>query len=207
MPKRDRRVEIMAAAEKLFTSRRYHEITLDDVVHQAHVGKGTVYRYFRNKDDLFFQTATRGSEELCDLIRRRVPGRAAFERQLLGACRQISAFFRRRRQLMRMMQAEEARMFWCDGPMRQRWMARRRRLVSAVAEILRKGMVEGKVRRDIPPEMLAQFLLGMLRTRARDLEDAPEDRRPIELVISLFCRGAGQGEPDKPEGGRRAARR
>ena len=44
----------MRAAEKLFTSRRYHEISLDAVVQEARVGKGTIYRYFQSKDDLFF---------------------------------------------------------------------------------------------------------------------------------------------------------
>jgi hypothetical protein len=35
--------------------------------------------------------------------------------------------------------------------------------------------------------------MGMMRTRARDLEDAPAAVRRIELVIDLFCRGAGAG--------------
>jgi len=43
--------------EKLFTSRRFHKITVDDVAQAAQVGKGTIYRYFQNKDDLFSQTA------------------------------------------------------------------------------------------------------------------------------------------------------
>ena len=40
MAKRDRRAEIMQAAEKLFTRGRVHQLTLDDVVQEARVGKG-----------------------------------------------------------------------------------------------------------------------------------------------------------------------
>jgi len=192
MPKRDRRSEIMAAAEKLFTTRRFHEITLDDIVHQARVGKGTVYRYFQDKDDVFFQTATRGFDEMCDLLTRRVPNRADFGRQLLAACRHIGAFFRQRRELFRMMQSEEARMHWCDPEIRHRWMQRRRKLVASLAGILRKGVREGRLRADIRPEVLAAFLLGMLRTRARDLSEDPEFARSFEGVVSLFCEGAGR---------------
>ena len=36
---------------------------------EAKVGKGTIYLYFENKDDLFFQTATWGFEELCELLK------------------------------------------------------------------------------------------------------------------------------------------
>ena len=111
----------MRAAEKLFTSLRYHEISLDDVVHAARVGKGTIYRYFKNKEDLFLQTAQGGFDELCEVIRREVPGDASFTEQLLSACRKISDFFARRRQLFRMMQTEHARMFWRRGDVRSRW--------------------------------------------------------------------------------------
>ena len=192
MAKRDRRAEIMQAAEKLFTSRRFHEITLDDVARQARVGKGTLYRYFENKDDLFFQTAMHGFDDLCELLREKVSREDAFARQLLGACRQISEFFQSRHQLFRMMQSEEARMQWFHGQMRKRCMERRKNLVSAVAGIVRRGAWEGEIRSDVPAETLAGFLLGMLRTRDRELADLPESDRPLELVVDLFCHGAGK---------------
>ena len=108
--KTEKRHLIMQAAEKLFTSRRFHEITMEDVAAAADVAKGTIYLYFRDKEDLFAQTCTAGLEEMCELLEP-VPEEAPFAEQLLGACRQFSEFFERRHQLMRMMQAEEARMF------------------------------------------------------------------------------------------------
>lgn len=182
----------MQAVEKLFTSRRFHEITLDDVAQAARVGKGTIYRYFQDKDDLFFQTATSGFDDLCELLRREVPENNPFVEQLISACTQISGFFKRRRQLFQMMQAEEDRIYWFTGTIRDRWMAKRRKLVAAVAEIIRKGVREGKVRNDIPAEVLANFFLGMLRTRARDLANPPEVTPPNELLVDLFCRGAAR---------------
>jgi AcrR family transcriptional regulator len=192
MAKRDRREAIMRAAEKLFTGPRFHEITLDHVVEEAGVGKGTVYRYFENKDDLFFQTATRGFDEMCELLVRKVPEEAPFADRLFSACVEISAFFKRRRKLFRMMQSEEARMHWRRPEIRERWLARRRGLVSAVAEILRQGVRGGKVRHDVRPDILAAFLLGMLRARARDMTDVPERERSLKKVVDLFLAGAGR---------------
>jgi AcrR family transcriptional regulator len=196
MARRDRRHEIMRAAERLFTSRRYHEITTEDIAQAAHVGKGTIYRYFEDKDDLFFQVATSGFEELCELLHRKVPEKAPFAEQLPNACTAITAFFARRAQLFRMMQVEEFRMHWCGKALRDRWLARRKKLVVAVAGILRKGVEEGEIRSDMPAEVLANFLLGMLRTRARDLADAPARLRRQELVVELFCNGARQGKTE-----------
>lgn len=190
MAPQNKREQIMQAVEKLFTSRRFHEITLDDVAQAARVGKGTIYRYFQDKDDLFFQTATSGFDDLCELLRREVPENNPFVEQLISACAQISGFFNRRRQLFQMMQVEEDRMYWFRGTIRDRWMAKRKHLVAALAEIIRKGVREGKVRTDIPPEVLANFFLGMLRTRARDLTNAPEAMQRHELLVDLFCRGA-----------------
>jgi len=59
MKKESKRQQILRTAEKLFTSRKFDEVTTDDIMNAAGVGKGTIYRYFRNKDDLFFHVATR----------------------------------------------------------------------------------------------------------------------------------------------------
>ena len=182
---------IMQAAEKLFTSRRFHEITMDDVAAAADVAKGTLYLYFRDKEDLFAQTCTAGFDELCELLESKVPGDASFAEQLLGTVKQIAEFFERRHQLLRMMQTEEARMFYTKGGLHDRWMEKRKKLVSAIAAVLKMGVSAGEVRGDIPPEVLANILLGMLRTRARDLADTPPHVRRHEVVVDLFCRGAG----------------
>ncbi len=197
MRRRNRQEQIKQAVEKLFTSRRFHEITLDDVAQVAQVGKGTIYRYFQDKDDLFFQTATSGFDDVCSLLRRKVPDNTSFVEQLASACVEISGFFNRRRQLFQMMQAEEDRIYWFTGTIRDRWMEKRKNLVAAVAEIMRKGIGEGKVRNDIPAEVLANFFLGMLRTRARDLANAPEVTPRDELLVDLFCRGASPHEDNR----------
>ncbi len=191
LAKNDKKLAIMQAAERLFTSRRFHEITLDEVAQAAKVGKGTIYRYFTDKDDLFFQTATSGFDELCDLLRRKVPQDEPFGPQLLAACQEISQFFERRRQLFQMMQNEEGRVIWVKGDLQGRWMKKRTGLVEALSEVLRKGVAEGEIRPDVPAEVLAHFLLGMLRTRARDLTDvAGGEYGQHAMVIEMFRHGA-----------------
>jgi TetR/AcrR family fatty acid metabolism transcriptional regulator len=182
---------IMQAAEKLFTSRRFHEITMEDVAAAADVAKGTIYLYFRDKEDLFAQTCTAGFDEMCELLQNKVPGDAPFAEQLLGTVRQIAEFFERRHQLLRMMQTEEARMFYTKGGLHDRWMEKRKKLVSAVAAVLAMGVSAGEIRADVPPEVLANMLLGMLRTHARDLAGASREVHRHEVVVDLFCRGAG----------------
>ena len=176
--------------EEVATGRRYHEITLDEVARAAHVGKGTIYRYFKDKDDLFFQVATNGIDELCTLVTQSAPQNGSFQERLLGVCRQISRFFAARRELLRMMQGQV--MGQCDSmkELRQRWLSRRNNLVQAVGAVLSEGIREQAIRSDVEPEVLASFLLGMLRTQARDMEGGT-DGQDCRLLVELFLEGAG----------------
>lgn len=50
----ERRQQIMDAALVCFARRGYHKTTMDDIVVESGLSKGTLYWYFKNKDDLFF---------------------------------------------------------------------------------------------------------------------------------------------------------
>lgn len=49
----DRRTEIVEAARKSFTLFGYKATTMEQVAKLAKVGKGTIYTFFKNKDELF----------------------------------------------------------------------------------------------------------------------------------------------------------
>jgi len=44
---------ILEAAEKLFLSEGYEKTTMDDIAHQSEFSKGTLYNYFKSKDELY----------------------------------------------------------------------------------------------------------------------------------------------------------
>jgi AcrR family transcriptional regulator len=195
-----KRLEIMRAAEGLFRNRRFHEVTLDQVAKVAKISKGTIYRFFQDKDDLFFQTATSGFDELCARLQERIPAGAKFEEQLLTACGRISSFVEERRPLFYIMQSEEGHAVSGKLSLQKRWRAARKKLVAALAGIISQGVAVGKIRADIPAEVLAVYLLGMLRARARELADTPGKAKRLELMLEIFCVGAGCCPPrNKPE--------
>src|SRR2546426_11350007 len=58
------RDRILRAAEGIFARRDYHEVQMDDVVEACGVGKGTLYRYFPSKQDLFLAVMFDGIQRL-----------------------------------------------------------------------------------------------------------------------------------------------
>jgi AcrR family transcriptional regulator len=47
-----RRQEIVAAARQLFQAREYEKTTMQDVMDQLGIAKGTIYHYFKSKEEL-----------------------------------------------------------------------------------------------------------------------------------------------------------
>ena len=193
-----KRLRIMQAAEQLFRTRQFHEITLDEVARVADVGKGTIYLYFSDKEDLFFQTAVAGYDEMCKLLLKKVADELTFDETLLQTCTTISDFFRRRRPLFRLILSEGARALESGGRLRKRWLEHRKSMREAVAAIIARGIASGDVRSGLPAEVLAEYLLAMLRTRAWELEDQPETVRSDASIADLFIHGvAGPAAPQR----------
>ena len=53
---KERQQKILQAAAKYFARVHYHEADMETIAKEAGVGKGTLYRYFKNKDDLYLST-------------------------------------------------------------------------------------------------------------------------------------------------------
>ncbi len=182
--------QILSAAEVLFTTRRFHEVTMDDVCHQAGVGKGTIYRYFKDKDDLFQRLMTSGAEDLCDVIAAE-SGPAPFAEQLRRVVRHMRQEMLRKHDLFRLMHSEEMRKIAFSQDTREQWRQRRQAVADAMAAFLQRGVDSGEIRRDIPPKALAGVLLGMLRGLVWHGEALGEGETAADLMTDLFLRGAG----------------
>lgn len=52
---RDTRARILAAAQEVFSQKGFHQATMDEIAERADVGKGTLYRHFPSKENLFHQ--------------------------------------------------------------------------------------------------------------------------------------------------------
>ena len=61
-----RRSEILGAARRVFARRGFGEATVDDIAHEAGIAKGTIYRYYRSKADVYIEAARESLRALHD---------------------------------------------------------------------------------------------------------------------------------------------
>ncbi|MFZ1292192.1 MAG: TetR/AcrR family transcriptional regulator [Melioribacteraceae bacterium] len=66
--KLQRRQEIILAAEKVFFSKGFTNSTMDDIAAEAELSKGTIYLYFKSKEELFKVFVNRGITKLYELF-------------------------------------------------------------------------------------------------------------------------------------------
>lgn len=73
MKKREKRVEdILKAAEIIFLRDGFIHSSMDDIAEFANLGKGTIYYYFRSKEEIFFILIKREAEKVYKEIKRRI---------------------------------------------------------------------------------------------------------------------------------------
>src|SRR5215813_7716156 len=60
--------KMLDAAARLFGAQRFHEVRMEDIASEAEVGKGTLYRYFQDKEELYLAVLARSSDQFIERI-------------------------------------------------------------------------------------------------------------------------------------------
>lgn len=185
--KEAKRGAIIAAAEALFRARRYDEVTLDQIAAKARVGKGTIYLYFKSKEDLFFQMTTEDFENMLVRIGEIARSGRDVRSRLLGICSAVSAFFAERFMFLQIMHHEVQ--FLRNPQMQGRLKKNRKRLREVLHDVFQDGVRKGILRKDCPLEVMECLLVGAMRLRnmtARESGPAVS----LDAVVDLFLEGA-----------------
>lgn len=180
-----KRGTILQAAEKMFADRRFDEVTLDEIAAEAGVGKGTLYLYFKNKEDLFARMTIEGIDEMTARILAVAAMDLPFRERLALFARDYSSFLAGRTVVMRVM--NQAR----SGPADRLFRKHHDRLIEAIHKLLRTGMEEGALRNDLKPAELRCALVGPLLLRVRREAHAGE-KIDLDPLLDLFwCAARG----------------
>lgn len=182
----DKKRQIIRIVEEFASKRDFHEITVDQVAHAAQVGKGTIYRYFKDKNDLFDQAAAAGLEQVCAVLTVIEKVELSFGIKLQKTCQEINQFFARKLKWQRLTQ--QAGGFDREPDYATSALMRAKRdLVPSVARILEQGRKRILLRGDVSVETLAEYLLGLLWINTDHREQGEDVCRPI---LEFFLHGA-----------------
>jgi AcrR family transcriptional regulator len=103
-----REEEILEAATKLFAERGYPDTDVDSVAEVLGVGKGTIYRYFPSKRELFFAAVDRGMRCLTADVEAKAATVTDPLERIASAIHSYLAFFDRHPELVELFIQERA---------------------------------------------------------------------------------------------------
>ena len=83
----DKRERILTAAERIFARRGFFAAKVSDVAKEAGVADGTIYLYFKSKDDLLISLFERRMQQVNEVLRAAVAGIASPREQLHAVIR------------------------------------------------------------------------------------------------------------------------
>lgn len=180
------RQAILRCAAVAFSERPFHEVLTEQISERLGIGKGTLYRYFGSKEELYFASILEGlrglEDALVEVLRRPAP----LERVIEELAATLIRYFWEHRDFFVLFHRHEARL---DPRQREDWQKRREELVAAVASRLGREL-RGRGVRQVDPRLAAEMFFGMVR--AVCLHRTPEDRpqRLASLVTRMFLHGA-----------------
>jgi AcrR family transcriptional regulator len=178
--------KILAAAAQLFATHRFHEARMEDIAALAEVGKGTLYRYFKDKDELYLALLELAATEMEACVAQVDETAAGPRERLVAVVAAILDYFEAHPHLFDLIQHAEVMQRSGQGfP----WQKARNRTMGCVKDIFRAGQRDGLFVID-DPDLASLMLLGGMRGVLR-FSARPLPANLAERIVAGFLGGYG----------------
>ena len=188
-----RRQEILAAAECLFSKNGFFKTNMAEIATAAQFAMGTVYRFFKSKEEIYISIVEAKVEELAELLDKAIAKEKSSGDKLNAFIQVKLAYADRNRDFFRIYVSEWSGFEWTiKSAFGERVWKLYMAQVDLVADLIRQG-IRRKEFRKIDPKDGAFALHGMLNSTmyVGILQAKPSgslvDKR--ELISNLFLSG------------------
>jgi AcrR family transcriptional regulator len=171
--KQQRRDSIVDAAERFFFSKGFPTTTIDEIAEAAELSKGTIYLYFKNKEELYVAIVQRGMHFLTDLFREAIAKSPTGKEKVRAIGQALLTFYERHPHHFKALfyQHDNPSCPVPDvdrgGPLIKALIHDREELYAFSVEAIRSGIADGSIRPDVDPVkatiVFVSMILGLVR--------------------------------------------
>jgi TetR/AcrR family fatty acid metabolism transcriptional regulator len=180
-PTPDKKMRILQAAVKVFSDKGFHEAKMEKIAEAADVGKGTVYEYFKSKEELFVEMFKSGSEYYMRKVKDEIDTACCAEEKLFKVMEIHFNFMRENRDLARLIMQEHHQ----TGKYMQEWGHRQREgKIKLLTDIIIEG-VEKKEFKTSDPNITASLIFGMVAAMGGMFIFSPEPPNVEDIIASI----------------------
>jgi len=183
---------IREAAMRVVSRKGYDHVTVQDIADEAGVAKGTVYLYFKSREDVLEKTMSFSFEDFHILIREAIGRGTTFHERVEQVVRAQLEYFEQQQEFFRLYLAMAEPL----GERRLRKHASYRTHIGQLVSMVEMAVENDEVRAQ-PPERIAIALasvvrdIGLQRMTEKNKRPIAED---IEFVRDFICRGIATPE-------------
>lgn len=182
---------IQDAAMAVIARKGVQDTTIQDIADEAGIAKGTVYLYFRDREELLARTADRAFEKLVAELEPAFDAPGSFADRLLGVVKRQLHFFDDNRELF------SATMAMPQAASRKKKSASWARYGARLEKLFADARATGEMRADLDAAIVAGIYRDLVRgTIVRRIEEKSKTPREsdAELIVSILLRGIHAGD-------------
>jgi len=182
---------ILEAAIKVFALQGFYQSTIAQIAREAGVADGTIYLYFKNKDDILVQFFNYRTKQVFDRFRAAVNQADNSLDKLRSLIRRHLTEFQRDRNMAVVYQVEthqNSRL--AEAQIREM----SQMYQDLVSEIVETGQQEGSIRKDLYVGLVKRFILGAVDEVINTWLHSDKNYDLVSMadpLVDLFVRGIG----------------
>ncbi len=187
--------QILEAAIRVFARQGFHQSTVAQIAKEAGVADGTIYLYFKNKDDILVQFFNYKTKQVFDSFRSEVDRADSSLDKLRYLIRRHLKEFQKNRDMAIVYQVETHQSSRLAEAQIREMSQMYRDLIS---EIIEQGQQEGAIRKDLYLGLVKRFIIGAVDEVINTWLHAEGEYDLVSMadpLVELFIRGIEQGPP------------
>jgi TetR/AcrR family fatty acid metabolism transcriptional regulator len=185
---------ILEAAVKVFARQGFYQSTIAQIAKEAGVSDGTIYLYFKNKDDILVHFFSYRTKQVFERFRAEVKIADNSLDKLRNLIRRHLTEFQRDRDMAVVYQVEthqNSRL--AESQIREMSMMYQ----DLVAEIVELGQQEGSIRKDLYVGLVKRFILGAVDEVINTWLHSEKEYDLVSMaepLVELFVKGIGTAD-------------
>ena len=185
---------ILEAAIKVFAEQGFHQATISQIAREAGVADGTIYLYFKNKEDIMVNFFGYKTKEVFGRFREEVDKADNARDKLRLLIKRHLEEFQRDRNMAVLYQTETRRFSrMCEEQIREM----SKLYLDLVSEIVESGQDEGLMRKDLYMGLVKRFIIGAIDEVINTWLHSGGSYDLVSMadpLVDLFIRGVGNPE-------------
>jgi len=182
---------ILEAAVKVFARQGFYQSTIAQIAKEAGVADGTIYLYFKNKDDILVQFFSYRTKQVFERFRAEVKIADNSLDKLRNLIRRHLTEFQRDRDMAVVYQVETHQNSRLAESQIREMSVMYQDLVSEIVEL---GQQEGSIRKDLYVGLVKRFILGAVDEVINTWLHSEKEYDLVSMadpLVELFVRGIG----------------